>query len=199
MTSCTTTAVAGRSEVLVTSIVTVAGWPAASEGPVPIASASVREEARGDVRPACMSIATGALARSGIRAAEPSTKNAVEEKSATARATPTAEARVRRGFRRRSRRLYLSTEYTRAIADHLAIPERHDSSEPRRDVHVVSHDDKRRACHLLRFEHQVENRGGGFAVQLAGRLVAEDEERGGRQRSRGAGPPPPGSRAPGPE
>src|SRR4030088_3520748 len=112
MTSCTTTAVAGRSEVLVTTIVTVAGWPAASEGPVPIVSAGVREEARGDVRPACMSIATGAIARSVIRAAEPSTKNAVEAKSETARATPITEARVRRGFRRRSLKLYLSTEET---------------------------------------------------------------------------------------
>jgi hypothetical protein len=43
------------------------------------------------------------MARSVIRAAEPSTKKVIEEKRATASATPVSEASVRLGFRTRSR------------------------------------------------------------------------------------------------
>src|ERR1700716_3787421 len=124
-----------------------------------------------------MSIATGAIARSVIRAADPSTKKAVEEKRPTARATPTTDAKVRRGLRTRSRRLYLSTSHRRAVADNLAIAERDHALEPSRDVRVVGHDDKGRAGDFLRIEHQVEHRSRGLAVELAGGFISEDEPR----------------------
>src|ERR1700694_1415254 len=98
-----------------------------------------------------MSMATGAMARSVIRAADPSTKNAVDAKRPTARATPMTDARVRRGLRTRSRRLYLSTPHRRAIADHLAITERHDASQPRRNIRIVGHNNQGRTRDVLRF------------------------------------------------
>src|SRR6202521_4984147 len=126
MTSFTTRLVAQRSDALLTWIVMVVVWPAASEVP-PAASLSVSADASGEVRSACISIATGAMARSVIRAADPSTKNAVDENRPTASATPTTEARVRLGLRMRSRRLYLSMPHRRAIADHATVAQRHDA------------------------------------------------------------------------
>src|ERR1700686_3032472 len=142
MRSFTTSAVAGSPEVLVTTSVTVAVCPAARAGPPLIDSASVREEASGAVRSACKSIATGAIARSVIRDAEPSTKNAVDENRPTASATPTTDAKVRRGLRRRSRRLYLRNQRSRAVADQLAISEHHHPFESRGDIRVVRDDDQ---------------------------------------------------------
>src|ERR1700674_1232450 len=142
MRSCTTSAVAGSPEVLVMTSVTVAVCPAASAGPPLIVSARVRDEPRGELRSACMSIATGAIARSVIREAEPSTKKAVDEKSPTASATPTTDAKVRRGLRRRSRRLYLSNPRSGTVADHLAIAECHHPFESSRDIRVVGDDDQ---------------------------------------------------------
>src|ERR1700682_2053283 len=156
MRSCTTSAVAGSPEVLVTTSVTVAVCPAASAGTALIVSARVRAEPRGELRSACMSIATGAIARSVIRDAEPSTKNAVDENRPAASATPTTEAKVRRGLRRRSRRLYLSNPSSGTVADPLAIAECHHPFEASRDIRVVGDNDQGRTNRCLGLEQEVQ-------------------------------------------
>src|ERR1700674_4102130 len=85
----------------------VATWPAVKDVPL-TDSVNAKGDAIGDVTPACMSMDTGATARWVMVAAELSTKKTIPEKSPTASATPTTEARVRRGLRSRSRRLKLS-------------------------------------------------------------------------------------------
>src|ERR1700674_5462588 len=107
-------------------------------------------------------------------AAELSTKKTIPEKSPTARATPTTEARVRRGLRTRSRSVKLSN---RLLLRQAPVFEADDAVEPPGDGHVVRDDDEGGADRALGLDQEIHGRRRGLAVQLAGGFVGEYQPR----------------------